>query len=249
MKKISVLLPTHRNDAYLIEAINSILIQDYKNFELIIISNGLNGPSYVDIMNYCKNDERLVYISTQIAELSFALNLGLHHSSGEYVARMDGDDISEPTRFLDQITFIESNELDACGSNVYLIDSFSNNLGTWVYPIKKNIKWKKYFANPFCHPTLMIKKSVLVSVGGYAGLKYSEDYNLILKILDKFNFDNLQKCTLKYRIHNSHAQKQFQSYVEASSYQFVNFFLKLNFYCLIGSFFWLVKGLLRGKRK
>jgi hypothetical protein len=161
---------------------------------------------------------------------------------------MDGDDISERTRFLDQISFLETNNLDGCGSNVYLIDSFSNAVGTWSYPIHKKIKWVKFFSNPFCHPTLMIKKSVLMSVGGYAGLRYSEDYNLILKVLDNFKFDNLQKFTLKYRIHNSHAQQKFQSYVEASSYQFVNFFLKLKFQHLLGCFFWLFKGLMKGKK-
>ena len=247
--KISVILPVHRNDEYLEKSISSILKQTHDNLELIIILNGLNAPSKEEIKKITRDDQRVLYYEIGITDLSFALNLGIEYSTSKYIARMDSDDIAELNRLEIQLEYIINNNLEGCGSNVSLIDKYDNIIGEYKYPNLKNIKLKKYFINPFCHPTLMIKKDVLIKIGGYSGLKHSEDYNLFLRFLNyKYNFDNLNINLLKYRIHNSHGQRKRITYAECASYQLIYFTETFNVLSLFGLIYWLLKAILLGKK-
>ena len=246
--KISVILPIHRKHEYLEKSINSILKQSHYNLELLIILNGFNAPSTEEIRNLTMDDNRVQYYSVAIADLSFALNLGIEYSTSKYIARMDSDDIAELNRLETQLEYLIINNLEGCGSNVRLIDKNDNVIGIYKYPNSKNIKLKKYFLNPFCHPTLMIKKNILIKIGGYSGLQHSEDYNLILRILnDNYKFDNINANLLNYRIHNSHGQRKRITYAECASYQLKYFMVSFNLIALLGLMYWLLKTIFLGR--
>jgi glycosyltransferase involved in cell wall biosynthesis len=246
--KISVILPVHRKDQYLDKSINSILNQTHSNIELLIILNGLNAPSIKEIKNITMDDKRVQYYTVAIADLSFALNLGIEYSTSKYIARMDSDDIAELNRLETQLEYLIVNNLEGCGSNVRLIDKHDNAIGFYKYPNSKNIKLKKYFMNPFCHPTLMIEKKILINIGGYSGSQHSEDYNLILRVLnDKYKFDNINANLLNYRIHNSHGQRKRITYAECASYQLKYFMVSFNLLAMLGLIYWLLKTIFLGR--
>ena len=171
MPKISVIMPVHNEpEMYLRAAINSILNQTYRDFELIIINDASSNNaeevilSYQDSrIRYYKNDENLRVIKT--------LNKGLSLATGEYIARMDADDISFKKRFEKQVEILESNE------NIGLVNS-----QCYIFPNKKKVeppmfhndieKVLKYSVNCVVHPVVMLRKSIIENYG----LKYSEKY-------------------------------------------------------------------------
>lgn len=204
MSKISVIMPVYNtNEEYLKEAIESILNQTYSDFEFIIINDGSDNDvekvilSYTDKrIKYIKNEENLGLIKT--------LNKGLAISSSEYIARMDSDDISLPTRFEQQIDFLDkNNEVDV--------------LGTWFKMLPQNeiikrptssqdIKNFLLFINcPIAHPTVMMKKS-FIEKNNYRyneNDKHAEDYGLWLSMMDKTEFAIIPEVLLDYRWHEN----------------------------------------------
>lgn len=113
-------MSVYNGEKYLAEAIESILNQTYKNFELIIINDGSKDNSVEIIKNYMKQDNRIVLIDRENKGLPYSLNEGISVAKGEYIARMDADDISLPTRFEKQVDYMQKNELDVCGSYIKL---------------------------------------------------------------------------------------------------------------------------------
>ena len=125
-KLISVVLPVFNGDKYLSEAIESILNQTYINFEFIIINDGSTDGSLTIIENYRVKDNRIVVISRENKGLIASLNEGIRIANGGYIARMDQDDLSLPTRLEEQVKFMDSNQLDICGTYVQLFNKFKD---------------------------------------------------------------------------------------------------------------------------
>jgi len=198
---LSVVLPVYNADKYLSEAINSIINQTYKNFELIIINDGSTDKSLDLIENYKKNDERIVLISRENKGLVASLNEAINKAKGEYIVRMDADDICFPSRFEEQLLFMIENDLDLCGSSIEIFRK-KNKSNILILPEKHNdILFRTFFFSSFAHPSTMIKKKVFKYV------KYenevAEDYRLWCDIISKgFKVGNINKVLLKYRIHD-----------------------------------------------
>ena len=104
---ISVLLPVYNAEGFIAKSIESILDQSYKNFELIIINDGSTDKSLKICEEFKQKDDRIILLSKQNEGLTKALNFGIQHSSGYYIARQDADDISLRNRFQTQIKFIK----------------------------------------------------------------------------------------------------------------------------------------------
>jgi len=206
-KKISVLLPTFNNSAYLSTAIESILNQTYTNFELIIINDGSNDNTEYILSSYQSFDSRIKVINNKRnLGVANSLNLGINESCGEFIARMDGDDISTPTRFEMQINFLEENpEISILGSRVDFIDEYSEKLPDypWIIPEKHNdIAWRLLFSTPICHPTIIMRKSVFSSSKStfYDPHYKNEDMHLWSKLIFETKMHNLQEILLHYRM-------------------------------------------------
>lgn len=209
---ISVIMPVYNTEKYLKESIESIINQSYKNFEFIIINDGSTDKSLDIINEYARKDNRIVVISRKNKGLTYSLNEGISLANGEFIARMDSDDISMPERFEKQLNyFYDNNELDIVGSCANLIgdkdllkdekDNYS-----WVninFKLNEDIEgvFLKECAIP--HPSVMMKKTFLKKIGGY--FEYTtEDYNLWLRaIKNGYRIGKLKEKLISYRIHNN----------------------------------------------
>lgn len=204
---ISCLLPVNRDLGFLSLAIESILNQSLKDFELIVIANNSNAETLKTIRSF--KDDRVTLVETEIGQLPFALNLGLHHANGRYIARMDADDISHPDRFKTQVSFMHSHpDVDILGTNFQAINENGDDIN-FTRNLRKEhseiFKWLPITC-PIFHPTVMTKKETLLNLKGYAYGFYSEDYDLWFRARrEGCIFHNLEDKLLKYRIHPNQA--------------------------------------------
>ena len=203
--KISVVMPVYNGGVFLREAIESILTQTYTDFEFIIINDGSTDGSLTIMREYEARDARIHVIDQKNAGIVCALNAGIQASRGEYIARMDADDISLPKRFEKQLQYIEREHASMCGTWAIAIDSEGRELYMMKYPKKRWCAntWYLIRGNPFIHPTVLIKKSVLDAVGGYRPYKHIEDYELWTRIVPMYVSVNMTEVLYKYRIHGN----------------------------------------------
>lgn len=184
------------------QAVLSIIAQSFKNWELIICDDGSDAEHSRSICSAAKLDERIIYIKNQKnCGLAYALNRCIKHSCGEYIARMDDDDVSEPDRLKIQYRFMKNNpQYDWAGSNALLSDC-GKIWGIRTVPEHPD-KNDFLFNSPFIHPTVMFKKEILIKNGGYSTEeKFSqcEDYELFMRLYaNKGRGYNIQKALLQY---------------------------------------------------
>lgn len=199
-------MSVYNGEKYLAEAIESILNQTYKNFELIIINDGSKDNSVEIIKNYMKQDNRIVLIDRENKGLPYSLNEGISVAKGEYIARMDADDISLPTRFEKQVDYMQKNELDVCGSYIKL---FGDNRKEQVIknPItNEDIRFSLLFFSCLAHPTVVFKKEVFDKVKYNVDYKVAQDYQLWCDIANaNFKIGNIPEVLLNYREHEAQA--------------------------------------------
>lgn len=231
MPLISVIMPCYNADKYVFEAIWSILNQTQNNLELIIIDD-CSIDNSVSVIESIKDSRVFLIKNSFNYGVSLSLNTGIEHAKGDYIARMDADDFSLPTRFEKQLQFLNSNpHIDICGCASTIIDSQNEpieELNVSINP--EEIKAKMIFENQFVHPTVFAKSNVFKK--NRYDLSYSnvcEDYELWLRILPEYKFGNLKEKLLKYRIHQnnvSNTKKNTEKKRELLSKMFLNFFDK-----------------------
>ncbi len=202
--KISVLMSVYNGQRYLRQAVESILGQTFRDFEFIIVDDGSTDSTgkilagYDDPRIKCLNNDRNM-------GLSRSLNRGLDLASGIYIARMDADDVAEPPRLERQKVFLDTNlEIGLCGSNAALIDDGGRDAGKSERPLNDiEIRWRCLTGNPFFHPTVMIRRGVLVD----SGLAYDEtfetaqDYDLWARVLERTKAANMPERLVRIRAH------------------------------------------------
>lgn len=191
-------------DERFVAAIASCLAQDAAAIEVIVVCNGPQSAIVAEsVRRQFADAATVVVLETQIAQLVFSLNLGVHHARGRYIARMDADDLAYPSRLRVQFEFMEKNpDIVVCGTDYNLIDDHDHVIRRVVAPHDDaRIRSKLTWSNPFCHPATMIRKSALVAAGGYLGGLYAEDYDLWvrLSLLAGYHFANLPVVGIGYR--------------------------------------------------
>lgn len=199
---ISVVMPVYNNCEYIEESIKSILNQSYKNYEFIIVNDCSDDQSLEIISKYMKCDNRIVLINKlQNKGIVECLNSGIMQSKGKYIARMDADDISLPTRLEEQINFFDRNNVDILGT---WITKFSKEKKLSVVKnpiIHQDILFSLFFKSAFSHPSVMMRRSVFDYVN-YSN-EIAEDYKLWCDLaIKKYKFANIPKILLHYRVHN-----------------------------------------------
>jgi glycosyltransferase involved in cell wall biosynthesis len=216
--KITVLMPVYNGEKYLEEAIESILDQTFTDFEFLIINDGSTDRSVEMIESYNDPRIRLVHNKTNM-KLTATLNRGLRLARGEYIARMDCDDISLPERFEKQLSFLEANpEVGIIGSGFKIIDQNGISVNAPVlFPSRPGVvEWCLYFYSPISHPAAMMRKEVVLRTGGYTSEviygreKYSgEDYDLWRRSCKVTKLSNLQDVMLLLRKHDTNVTKTY----------------------------------------
>ena len=199
---VSVLMNCYNGEKYLREAIESVLLQSYKNWELIFWDNQSNDLSATIFNSY--EDVRLKYfLAPQHTDLGAARILAQEHLHGTYVAVLDADDVAHPDRFLKQVEFLEINQNVALvGSWVKLIDSEGIFLSELTPPsdpmlINDLIGWK----NPIAHSAVMYRGKAAKEVGGYSRyFSYAQDYCLLINLAEKHQIAVLNEFLCTYRM-------------------------------------------------
>ena len=213
--EISVILPVYNGGKYLKEAIDSILNQTFKNFELIIVNDGSTDESLYIIRSY--KDERIKLINQKNTGLSKALNNGIKLAKGKYIARMDQDDISHPERLKKQIKFMESHtDYVAIGTYANYISKNGEFLYTSKTPYKsEDLKNGLPYVCPFVHSSVMMRVDALKKVGGYKNVGryfYQEDILLWIDLSKEGEFYNILESLLNFRITPSSCQQHSHNY-------------------------------------
>ncbi len=210
---ISVIFPVFNGSAFLRKSINSILNQTFTNFELIIINDG-STDNTLDIISEFK-DERITVLNEFNQGMVSALIKGISISRGEYIARMDHDDICTKSRFKLQLDYLLNNpEISVVSGAVNFIDEYDNYLFR-TFPPTSNYAIKNYLLKFGCvivHPAVMFRKKDYIKIGGYnliTGNKFN-DYHLWLKFVRHgYKIANLKSVILNYRLLDSSITSQF----------------------------------------
>ncbi|WP_052671756.1 glycosyltransferase family 2 protein [Photobacterium leiognathi] len=200
---VSVILPVYNAEKYLHEALSSIVEQTYTNLEIIVINDGSTDNSLSIIKEFSVVDERIKIINRENKGLIYSLNEAISISTGQYIARMDADDISLPLRIEKQVQLLETG-YDICGCHFHFITEngkFIKSRVVSVNPHFQSIILTR--STPFAHGSVLIRKSFLDNNKiEYSNENYTsaEDYNLWVEC---FNYgariSNVDDYLFKYR--------------------------------------------------
>jgi len=195
-------MPVYNGEKYLREAIESILNQTYENYEFLIINDGSADESENIINSY--KDNRIVYVKNdRNYGLIYTLNRGINLSKGEFIGRMDADDISLPARFEKQMNIFKKNpDIGVCGCWAQFFGKVEKLLKLPVEDEK--IKAYLLFGNPIIHSAVMMRKSVLMQTGSLYNSDFHtiEDYELWVRLALTTRFYNIPKKLVRYRVHD-----------------------------------------------
>lgn len=206
--KISVILPVYNADRYIHESLDSTLGQSVSDFELIIIDDGSTDKSLTILRDYAEKDSRILLLENEHnIGLVNSLNRGLAIVRGEYIARMDADDVNLPNRFALQIQYLEQHsEVGVLGTNMKFIDDngFFTNEGRPIYsqPVSPNmIKWMLHWNCGIYHSTVMVKRNVLDRTGfSYdPDFQHAEDRDLWIRLSKNTVIACLPEVLVYYR--------------------------------------------------
>lgn len=159
---ISVVLPAFNSAPHLAQALDSILTQTENDFELLVIYDESSDSTRSIIESYMAKDGRVRLIEGQKARLVGALNQGIAASRGKYIARMDADDMSLPTRFENQLKAMDRSELDFCGCDIVMIDEDGKPINDILMPKTSDLITITLACTvPFAHGSVMMRKAFL----------------------------------------------------------------------------------------
>lgn len=203
LNKVSIIMPAYNSEKYISAAIESVLNQTYKDFELIIIDDASTDSTYNIISSYMNQDSRIKVIkNSKNLNIGESLNKGVAAATSDLIARMDSDDICFENRIELQVKYLLANpHIAVVGSDILLIDEQGNDIHTRAYYYTDNdIKKRMLRYSPFAHPSVMYRKKVFMEFSGYDSSKSpSEDIDLWFRIGTKHSFANIERPLIKYR--------------------------------------------------
>lgn len=204
MPLLDVIVPARGECPWLEDALFSIAAQTLRPDTVWLVDDGLAKPSEVDGAGQRMFGQKYRRIANSGIGISSALNTAVALSQATWVARMDADDFSHPTRFEEQIHCLSNVGSDylGCGSHVRLIDERGRRLGDERYPTAWEDIWPLLTCRScFAHPTLIMRRSALETTPYRSALDGAEDVDLLLRLSLQGRFFNLDKTLLDYRIH------------------------------------------------
>lgn len=206
--KLSVLIPCYNCADTLEESFQSIFNQTFQDFEIIAVDDGSTDGTLALLHKLAKINKTLKVISAPHQGIIDALNTGIDACAGEYIARMDADDYSYPTRLEKQVSFldahpettlvsckIEHSDKDILLEGFRLYYEWMNSLLT-----DEAIKREFFIESPLIHPSVMLRKTALLAVNGYEENHWAEDYDLWLRLLaNGANFAKIDEVLFQWR--------------------------------------------------
>lgn len=202
---VSILMPVYNAHEYLVGALDSMLFQTYRNWELIAIDDCSTDDSFLTLSQYEKLDPRIkAFKNIENMGVGKTLDKAVTYAKGDFIARMDADDMSYPDRFEKQVKYLlDHPEVIALGGQVRLIDEKGKNIGVKMFPTNSNTLYTMLYTNvPIQHPTLMVNKTKLPEhFGWYGGWKKAQDLYLFFQLVNYGKLANLSDFVLDYRFY------------------------------------------------
>lgn len=202
--RISVALSVHNNAAYLTAALDSILAQSFRDYELLVVDDGSTDASPAILDHYATRDPRIRVMHQANRGLIASLNRILAMARGDYIARMDGDDIALPERFARQLAFLDTHaDHGVVGTQIQGITERGLARRGYVvtHPTDPDAVAEALASrSPLCHPSTMMRRGLVYNIGGYrAAYQHCEDYDLWLRLVDRTRMANLPDRLMLYR--------------------------------------------------
>ena len=209
---ISIIMPAYNSEKYISDAIDSVLLQTYQNWELIIINDGSTDLTQNIIDRYIQIDNRINSIYQKNGKQGKARNLGISHSLGDFLAFLDSDDLWSPHKLEEQMNELIESRADLIFSRAYVIDERSKKsdyiiCGHLGYLFGKEGVDHMIKMNRVPILTVLAKKNIIINSGGFIEdflIANAEDYHLWLKLLmNKYVFWGSDKILASYRDYES----------------------------------------------
>ena len=235
MRRVSILMPCRDAAEHIEAAIASVREQTFTDYEVVAVDDGSTDETYGHLYTWAQQDSRVRVLQTGGRGLVPALATGLSAARGELVARMDADDIAEPTRLEKQVARMDADAgLAACGTGVdYFPDEAVRNgarrYQAWINSLTGHEKITRdiFVECPIAHPTLMIRRHILLGVGGYRELGWPEDYDLILRVWAAgYRMTNIPETLLRWREYPDRASRTDERYADAEFRRLKIYFLQ-----------------------
>jgi glycosyltransferase involved in cell wall biosynthesis len=202
---VTVLLAVHNGEQYLREALQSILDQTFTDFEFLIFDDGSTDQSLEILKEFAELDSRIRIVSRANRGLTATLNEGIALARGEFIARMDADDIALPDRLAKQVAYLQDHpDCVLIGSRVLLVDPEGSPIRQICQQMTHDEIDSALMTHgwPMVHPAVTLRSSALHAIGGYCeAYRTNQDHDLFLRLAEYGRVANLPDLLLKYRQH------------------------------------------------
>lgn len=209
-KLVSIVMVNYNQERFIKEAIDSVVAQTYKNWELIIVDDGSTDQSVEIIKGYNDNRIKLICLEEN-SHICIATNVGFSYVTGEYIARLDSDDVWEKEKLYKQIAFLEENsDARVCFTQVNIIDENGQNVNEKETELlklynsrqKDRKDWIRFFffiGNSLLQ-TLVFDRQLLDEIGGF-NLAYcqSHDFEFLIRLIKRTDFYFVEERLVRYR--------------------------------------------------
>src|SRR5512133_46300 len=223
--RISIFMPVHNEAEYLAAALGSLQRQTFTEWELVAVDDGSSDATTSILATAAHGDSRIHIIRRSRGGLVATLNAGLSACRAPLVARMDGDDICHPRRLECQVAYMDCNPdvgLTACNfrhfprthlkQGMLAYESWQNGLES-----HDQILRDLFVESPFVHPSIVARRTLINSVGGYRDMGWPEDYDLWLRMADAgVRFARLPEVFFFWRDHPERATRCMNEYAVAA---------------------------------
>ena len=232
LPQVSVILCVNRTNPWLKAALLSVLKQDETEFEFLIAANACADELWQELHEISGHDSRVRLFRTAIGQLSFNLNSLADQAFGDYLVRMDADDLCLENRLSTLREELSRDPVDILGSAVMLIDGDDKVVGRMDFPQNnEDIVRALPFRTVFCHPAVAIRRQFLLDMRGYLGGYWSEDTDLWLRAKRVgARMRNLPQALLCYRVHPLQSIGSRTGYSEVAAHWFRELLLDPSWY-------------------
>lgn len=220
---VSVLMPVFNVEDYICDAIDSIVNQTYSNIEFIIVDDCSSDNTFKICEKYAKNDHRIKLLRNEKnSKICKSLNYGLKYCAGDYVLRMDGDDIASLDRIENLLQAIISSNMDIVSSFTINIDEAGIEKSRTMFPVSPDNMKGFYRHISVCSHNWLARKSVYEMLEGYRNIPSVEDFDFLQRAIDKgFRVGNIPFWGMKIRTRDNNTLSTF-GLRQRLSFRFVN---------------------------
>ena len=203
---IEVIIPARSSTPWLSSSLKSIQNQSLCPVSITVVDDGLDDAAFAKHFGKTTFGEGFRLVKNAGRGISAALNTAIQQSSAEWIARMDTDDVAHPQRLRKQLDFLKAqpDSTIGCGTQVRFINGNGAVLGRSQLPTAwPDIARQIHYTTTFVHPSLMVRRDVLLSTPYRSPMDGAEDVDLILRLAEKGKILNLDEVLLDYRVYQT----------------------------------------------